>query len=104
MQEAIGPYKLRRKVGTGGLGVLYEASHAEADRPVLLRVINPEYTKEPGLLKRLMTEARSADGVEHPGFIPVFDQGELADGTAYLAWEVPVGETLLKRLKRLRGP
>jgi serine/threonine-protein kinase len=102
--DTVGPYRIRRKLRTTSLGVQYEATHGEDQRPVVVLVISPEYAREPGLTKRLFTEARAADSVEHPCFIPVYDRGEHTDGTAYLVYEIPAGETLRERLRRERGP
>jgi serine/threonine protein kinase len=102
--DAIGPYRIGRKLQSTGLGVQYEAAQQDTQKPVLLLLLRAEYTREPGLLMRLLTEARGAEAVDHPCFVPVADHGELPDGTVYLVYELGAGETLRQQLRRLREP
>ncbi len=102
----IGKYLLGRKLGQGGFGVVYLAHDSSLDREVALKFLNPEHTASPQILQRFLQEARSAAKIPHPGIVTVYECGQVtgtnspADGTAFIAMELLVGESLTDRLAR----
>ncbi len=98
----IGKYVLGRKLGSGGFGVVFRASDASLDREVALKFLHPEHTANPQILQRFLQEARSAAKIMHPGIVTVFECGQMteANGAAYIAMELLVGESLTDRLAR----
>ncbi len=102
----IGKYLLGRKLGQGGFGVVFLAHDSSLDREVALKFLNPEHTASPQILQRFLQEARSAAKIAHPGIVTVYECGQVtdtktaADGTAFIAMELLVGESLTDRLAR----
>jgi serine/threonine-protein kinase len=102
----LGKYLLGRKLGQGGFGVVFLAQDSSLDREVALKFLNPEHTASPQILQRFLQEARSAAKIAHPGIVTVYECGQIAgtnsaaDGTAFIAMELLVGESLTDRLAR----
>jgi serine/threonine protein kinase len=98
MLEAIGHYRIRRKIGEGGMGVVYEGWDERLERAVAIKTIR-EKNDGSNARKRLWREARSLARVNHPGVCQVFDVIE--DGEALvLILELLEGQSLADRLAR----
>jgi serine/threonine protein kinase len=97
--DRIGRYKIERKIGEGGMGVVYAARDERLDRPVALKTIRGE-TDETSR-RRLWREARAAAGVSHPNICQLYEVEE-TDGGLILAMELLAGEPLGARVTR--GP
>lgn len=80
----IGPYRVIRQIGEGGMGVVYEAVHENIERRVAIKVLHPEYAKHAEGTARFFNEARAANRIEHAGLVQISDYAQLPDGTAYL--------------------
>lgn len=98
--ERIGPYRVVRKLGEGGMGAVLEAVQEPIGRRVAVKVLHRKYAQEPQITKRFFTEARAVNLIDHPGIVQISDYGQLPDGTAYLVMEYLKGETLSQRTKR----
>ena len=98
--QRIGPYEILKKLGEGGMGVVYHAQDTRLNRPVALKLIRDASTDE-NLRKRFLREAQSAACVNHPGICRLYDIGE-AEGRPFLVMELLEGESLAGRLAR--GP
>jgi eukaryotic-like serine/threonine-protein kinase len=98
--ELAGTYRLKRVIGRGGMGVVYEAEHAWTGRRVALKVIGREGA-EPRVAQRALNEARLATQLRHPHVVDVLDMGEVEPGVVYLAMEYlegrPLSDVLLQR-------
>lgn len=101
--QSIGPYRILRKLGEGGMGIVFEAVHQAIERHVAIKVLHPEYAKSAEFSTRFVNEARAVNRVDHPGIVQVSDYGQLDDGAAYIVMEYIKGETLRARLTRSRG-
>lgn len=99
---SIGPYRIERLLGEGGMGAVYEGVHENTARRVAIKVLHSEYARDATMTTRFFNEARAVNKVEHPGILQVFDYGQQTDGCAYIAMELLKGETLSSRLAR--GP
>jgi serine/threonine protein kinase len=97
----VGPYRIVKEIGRGGMGVVYEAEDTRLRRPVALKALPSEYTTDPVRRERLTREARAAAALTHPSIATVFSLDEL-DGALYLVSELVRGETLREELGR--GP
>jgi hypothetical protein len=98
----IGPFRLVKKLGEGGMGVVYEAEDQRLRRRVALKVLPPSLVGDPARRRRLLREARSGSAAKHPNIASVFEVGE-AGGAVYLAMELAPGETLRALLARRGG-
>src|SRR4051812_47762705 len=97
-------YQIRRQVGEGGMGVVYEATDERDGQRVAIKVMRAEFTKSREALTRFFNEAKATNLVDHLALVRIHEHGQLPDGTAYLAMEFLQGETLSARLRRYRGP
>lgn len=77
-------YELETEIGRGGMGVVYTARDRELDRRVALKVLEVPITGEAQLIARL----------EHPGIVPIFETGTLADGRSFYAMKLVSGARL----------
>ncbi len=100
MRAAIGPYRVERPIGEGGMGVVYAAYDERLQRQVAVKMLRADAAEGRGP-ERLWREARAAAAVSHPNVCQIYDVGE-ADGEIYVAMELLDGESLLARLAR--GP
>lgn len=75
------PYEIREEIGRGGMGVVYRAWDAKLEREIALKITEEAH----------VPEARIAASLEHPGIVPVYDAGRLADGRAYCAMRLVRG-------------
>src|SRR6478735_888910 len=98
----IGPYRLRRLLGKGGMGEVYEAEDTVKDRVVALKLLPEAVSHDPVFRKRLQREAHSAGRLQEPHVVPIHDYGEI-DGVLYVDMRMINGADLRKILKNF-GP
>ena len=67
LPPVIGPYRVIRQLGEGGMGVVYEAVHEVIQRRVAIKVLHPEAGRSTDTINRFINEARAANLVNHPG-------------------------------------
>ena len=94
----IGHYAIARKLGQGGMGVVYAARDERLDRTVALKTMSSLATDETAR-KRFWREARAAASVNHPNICQLYDVGE-DRGELFIAMELLEGEALADRLRR----
>src|SRR5512132_50505 len=92
-------YRIERLLGEGGTGAVYLAIDENLDRPVALKLLPPEFSRDERFRKRFLREARMAAHLEHPGIVPIYAAGE-ADGQLYLAMRHVPGTDLRQILER----
>ncbi len=92
-----GHYHLRRLLGKGGMGEVYEAKDTKKDRTVALKVLPAAMSNDPVFRKRLEREARSAGRLQEPHVVPIHDYGEI-DGVLYVDMRFIEGTDLRKML------
>jgi len=98
----IGPYTVLRRLGGGGMGVVYLARDPRLDRLVALKVLPPWLVADEVATRRLSEEAKAASALDHPNIETVYDIGRVEDGRPYIAMGYYEGETLDERIRR--GP
>jgi serine/threonine protein kinase len=95
----LGPYRVLRVLGRGGMGIVFEAEDINLARPVALKVLRPEISSTSDGRTRFHREAQAAAALQHDHIVTVFHFGE-ERGVLYLALQLLVGETLEDRLQR----
>ena len=98
----LGDYTLRRQIGRGGMGVVYEAWENSMDRQVALKVLPAGVAADDKAFHRFMREAKTAGKLSHPNVVPVYFMG-VKEQTPFYAMEYVEGETLAQILGRLRA-
>jgi serine/threonine-protein kinase len=94
----IGPYRLLRLLGKGGMGEVYEAQDTVKDRIVALKLLPESATNDPVFRKRLQREAHAAGRLQEPHVVPIHDYGEV-DGFLFVDMRMIEGTDLRKVLK-----
>ena len=97
----LGPYRLVREIGSGGMGMVYEAEDTRLRRRVAIKLLPLEYIRDSAAKERFLREARTASALDDPNICTVHDIGE-CDGQLYIVMAYYEGETLKERLAR--GP
>lgn len=100
----LGPYRVLRVLGKGGMGIVYEAVHTTIQRRVAIKVLRRDLATDRERAARFVNEARAVNLIEHPGAVQVADLGEQPDGAPYIVMEFLRGETLAALLKRRGSP
>jgi serine/threonine protein kinase/tetratricopeptide (TPR) repeat protein len=100
MPTRLGHYSITRKLGQGGMGVVYEARDERLERTVALKTL-PALSGDETARKRLWREARAAASVNHPNICQIYEIGEDTAGL-FIAMELLEGESLSEQLQR--GP
>lgn len=90
----LGRYELRRQLGEGGMGLVYEVFDCELGRVCALKVLQPELRADPGARERFAREAAFAAGLDHPNVVRVYDRGKLEDGSPFYTMELLRGRDL----------
>jgi predicted Ser/Thr protein kinase/poly(3-hydroxybutyrate) depolymerase len=96
-----GKYQIQDEIGHGGMGIVYRAEDIKLSRPVALKFLPPEWTRDKSARERFSQEARAAAALAHPNICTVY---EVDDGGEhpFIAMEYVEGESL--REKTRRGP
>ena len=92
-------YRLDRRIGRGGMGVVYEATDLRLGRTVAIKTMVGELFGNSQALTRFEREARAAAALSHPNVVRVYDFGRLAAGGAYLVMELVAGASWRERLR-----
>ncbi len=100
--DRLGGYTIVRKLGEGGMGIVYEATSAHPERTVALKVLSPWLASELGR-QRFEREVQTCASLTHPNTVVIYDYGESQDGVLYYAMEFLDGFDL-RRLVELDGP
>ncbi len=98
----LGPYVVRKVLGVGAMGVVFEAEDSQLKRPVALKVMKPSLAAFEEYHRRFLREARLAAAIDHDHIVTIYQVGE--DGKVpYLAMKLLQGETLEDRLNAIVG-
>ncbi len=102
--QRLGEFVLLRRIGAGGMGIVYEAEHESLKSRMALKVMHARFRADRDYVRRFQTEARSAAKLHHTNIVPVFDYGQ-QDGVFYYAMQYIAGvglERVLDDVRRLR--
>ena len=99
----LGQYRLRRRIGAGGMGEVYLAEHQLLKRPCAVKLIRPGDVADPKALARFEREVRLTATLSHPNTVEIYDYGRTEDGTYYYVMEYLPGLSLAELVER-HGP
>lgn len=93
-------YVIEARLGVGGMGVVYRATHKLIGKSVAIKVLRPDIVQDPRDMDRLLDEARIISSIKNRGIINIFGAGSLEDGRNYLIMELLEGEALEQLMQR----
>jgi serine/threonine-protein kinase len=99
----LGQYRLKQRIGTGGMGEVYLAEHQLLKRPCAVKLIRPACATDPRALERFEREVRLTATLSHPNTVEVYDYGRAEDDTYYYVMEYLRGLSLADLVAR-HGP
>src|SRR5438105_12482224 len=96
--QAIGRYRIREQIGTGGMGQVFLADDTELDRPVAFKVLHRDVAEDKERVRRFIQEARAASALNHPNILTIHEIGTF-EGARFIVSEYVNGETLRERMR-----
>jgi len=97
----VGAYRVLRKLGEGGMGVVYVGEHTLLGRKAAIKVLRTKLSTQEEVVQRFFNEAKAVTQIADPGIVQVFDFGYHTDGSAFIVMELLEGEPMDKRLARI---
>jgi len=94
----VGEYLIERKIGEGGMGMIFAAAHPIIAKQVAIKVLNPALAESADVVARFVQEAKSVNQIRHRNIVDIFSFGSLPDGRSYFVMELLEGESLAQRL------
>jgi serine/threonine protein kinase len=97
-QLIAGRYRIDEPLGAGGMGVVHAGHDLRLDRPVAVKLLHHDLTRDPSLQRRFEREARAAACVTHPNAVAIYDTGDDDAGGTFIVMERLTGQTLRQQL------
>lgn len=97
--QTVGPYTLKRVLGAGGMGTVYESYQASVQRNVAVKILPQSLAEDARYLERFRREVALAAKLEHPHVLPVYDYGS-DGGRSYIVMRLLDGGTLTQHLRK----
>ena len=95
-----GRYRIEAVLGEGGMGLVYRARHAMLNKPLAIKVLKPEVSKDAEVMQRFQQEAQSASAIGSQHIIDISDFGTLPDQSTYFVMEFLDGVSLTKAMEQ----
>ena len=99
----VGEYVIEAKLGEGGFGKVYAASHPVIGKRVAVKLLARQYSADPEMLSRFVAEARAVNQIRHRNIIDIFGFGHIDDGRHYYVMELLDGEPLDRVIEETGG-
>ena len=93
-------YQVIRRIGEGGMGLVFEAMHTVIEKQVAMKVLREDFSKRPEVVERFRQEAKSASRIGHQNIVDISDFGTTPLGQSYFVMEFLEGEDLANVLAR----
>ncbi|MFO0579198.1 MAG: protein kinase [Polyangia bacterium] len=103
-RQSFGEFEVVRKLGSGGMGEVFEGVSARLERRVAIKVLHNKLTSDPAFAKNLLDEARATNRAGHPSIVNILQDGQTPDGRPYLVMEYLEGQSLRQRLEKGKLP
>ena len=100
----VGEYRVDKKIGEGGMGAVYSATHPMIGKRAAIKVISASLSSDASAVQRFVHEAQSVNQIGHPNIVDVFAFGALPDGRNYFVMEYLQGQSLADRLHKGQLP
>ena len=99
----LGQYRLKERIGAGGMGEVYEGEHMLLKRPCAIKLIKPASEADASAIARFEQEVKATAGLTHWNTVEIYDYGRATDGTFYYVMELLPGMSL-ENLVEQYGP
>lgn len=99
--QTLNRYKINALIGEGGMGAVFLATDLTLERDVAVKIMHPNYARQPNFQQRFLQEARTAAKMNHPGIVQVYDFGQ-DRGRLYIVMKFIAGDNLEEMLEDLR--
>src|SRR5688572_2190425 len=101
-QTLVGRYYIEKKLGEGGMGSVYLATHVTLEKRVALKVLHMEFARKQDLIERFLQEAKAASRIRNDHVIDITDFGATEEGFVFFAMELLNGHDLHEELSRYK--
>ena len=92
--QKLGDYEVVARIGTGGMGAVFEARHPVIGKRVAIKVLHPAFAQDAKAIERFVNEARVVNTIGHPAVIDIFSFGQTAEGLHYFVMEFLKGRSV----------
>ena len=96
-------WRIDSRIARGGVGTVWAATHKNNGNHVAIKILHPEFSRDPDTRSRFLQEGYAANQVNHPGVVRILDDDMTEEGQAFLVMELLEGELLEKRRTRKGG-
>jgi len=104
MPQGRGNYQLLGEIARGGMGVILKGHDTDLGRDVAVKVLAADLAKRPEVVQRFIEEAQIGGQLQHPGIVPVYELGLMADERPYFTMKLVKGRTLAALLAQRKSP